>query len=108
MIFGLKIEFSEQSLTLLFEGNECKKILKNIHNLHIPNEFIDFEDALKSLRDLDEMASKSNLPADYKEKIEAWKFAWNKLFLSRQMTCPNKIHIINHHLKVIYLFLFKY
>ena len=84
-----------------FEGNECKKILKNIHNLHIPSEFNDFEDALKALRELDLMASNPDLPEDYKDKIKAWRCAWNTLFKSREITYPNKIHIINHHLEVI-------
>ena len=84
-----------------FEGNECKKILKNISNLHIPCEFEDFKEALMALRDLDLMASNPDLPKDYKETIQAWRCSWRRLFRSRKITCPNKIHIINHHLEVI-------
>ena len=76
------------------------QILTNIKNLHIPQEFRDFELALLALRELDLLVSNPVLPTNYREVIQAWKDAWDILFSARNITYPNKIHIINHHLEV--------
>ena len=77
------------------------QILKNIQNLKIPSEFHDFEMALVALQELDLLVSSPVLPINYKEVIQAWRDAWSTLFAARDITYPNKIHIINHHLEVV-------
>ena len=44
-----------------------------------------------------------DLPAEYAAVIEAWKEAWGRLRDHIPISEPNKIHIINCHLKVIHL-----
>ena len=42
------------------------------------------------------------LPSDYGDRIEHWKTVWKNLTVNRRVTMPNKIHILNDHLKVLY------
>ena len=77
--------------------------MKNIDRLFIPDEFKTFETALYALRELDLMASNPVLPANYAITIQSWREAWLQLFMAwDHVTYPNKIHIINHHLEVIF------
>ena len=84
------------------------QILKNIKNLHIPEEFHDFEEALLALHELDLLVSALVVPETFKDTIRKWGDVWHSLFLKRGLTYPNKIHILNHHLEVcnIYIFIF--
>ena len=66
----------------------------------IPEEYADYERALLAHRRLDKMVSKPVLPTDYREVIQAWREAVLELFLARDITFTNKMHIVYHHLEV--------
>ena len=76
------------------------QILANVEKLGIPEEFKDYERALLAHRELDKMVSKPVLPTDFKGVIQAWREAVLELFLARDITMPNKMHIVYHHLEV--------
>ena len=58
-----------------FEGNQCRKILKNIENLNIPTELNPFKNALKSLYKLVKLCYKRELPeeSEYSSIINHFK-----------------------------------
>jgi hypothetical protein len=76
------------------------QILANVGKLGIPEEFSDYERALLAHCRLDEMVRKPILPTDFKTVIERWREAMLQLFLTRDLTMTNKMHIIYHHLEV--------
>jgi hypothetical protein len=78
------------------------QILANVEKLGIPEEYKDFERALLAHRRLDKLVSMPVLPADYADIIQSWRKAVLELFLARNITFPNKMHIVYHHLEDYY------
>ena len=90
---GLKVK---KILGIIF----CLQILANLEKLGIPEEFADLTRALLAHRCLDKLVSKPVLPADYADIIQGWREAMLELFLARNITFTNKMHIVYHHLEV--------
>jgi hypothetical protein len=76
------------------------QILANVEKLGIPEQFSDYKRALLAHRRLDQMVSKPILPTDYREVIQGWRETMLELFLGRDITFTNKMHIVYHHLEV--------
>jgi hypothetical protein len=76
------------------------QILANVEKLGIPEDYADYERALLAHRELDKMVAKPVLPTDFKEVIQGWREAVLELFLARDITMTNKMHIVYHHLEV--------
>ena len=84
-----------------FEGNQCRKILKNIENLNIPTELNPFKNALKSLYTLVKLCYKQELPeeSEYSSIINHFKSDYLVLVRHFNVSVSNKLHIIFDHLK---------
>ena len=83
------------------EGNECKKVLKNLDKLkqHIPVECFPFVDTLESLGNLISSVCGKNLDPNYKEVIAKFKQDFSDLRAIYDITVPNKIHFLQDHLE---------
>ena len=82
-----------------FSGNQCRIILRNVHNFKIPQRYIEFENALESLNELNHLISKEMLPNDYVAVINRFSNKWFILSDKFQLSTPPKIHIIIDHLQ---------
>ena len=84
-----------------FEGNECRKILKNVDNLNIPDELKPFKTAFKSLAALVRLCYSEVLPERpvYSNTINEFKSAYHVLVRCFNVSVSNKLHIIFDHLQ---------
>ena len=77
-----------------YEGNQCRLILRNVHRLAIPMEFIDFKFVLIALRKLHGVCNADFLPHNYVETIDNFSNAWYSLVKRHKISTTPKIHII--------------
>lgn len=84
-----------------YEGNEVKKILKNVDEFQkiLPGNLHDFCLTLRSIADLDAGVSGSTLSVNYAELIQNFSQCWLTLHSKFGISISNKVHIIMCHLE---------
>ena len=80
-------------------GNQCRIILQNIDKLNIPQEYVEFQDALESLYQLNHMVSQEVLPNNYTAVINRFSNKWFILSDKFSLSTPPKLHIVIDHLQ---------
>ena len=82
-----------------FEGNQCKKIIKNIRKLKIPDNLSEYRDILYAIKDLHFVCNSEILPCSYPEVIDNFAKRWFKLKSKFHISTTPKLHIILDHLE---------
>ena len=82
-----------------FEGNQCRKILKNIKKFKIPYDLHEYKTVLTSLSDLHKVCNQELLSYRYTEVIDKFSSSWSKLTSKFDISTTPKIHIILTHLE---------
>ena len=81
-----------------YEGNQCRKILKNVSRLKIPPHLAEFKDVLIALRKLNSLCNSEYLPANFQKVIDKFSETWYALVDFCGISTPPKVHIILDHL----------
>ena len=84
---------------LYLPGNQCKLILKNVENLKIPAQFVEYKTMLIALRKLNFMVSQETLPTNYSHVISHFANSWYSLSDKFNLSTSPKCHIILDHLE---------
>ena len=82
-----------------FEGNQCRKILKNICSLQIPEHLVEYKNVLLNLRSLHIVCNSECLPHNYTEVLDKFSSSWYQLQEKYKISTTPKIHIILDHLE---------
>ena len=80
-------------------GNQCKKLLKNLDKLNIPDAFKEFKDVFQSLKDIHYLCNQDLLSHNYQEVIDNFRSSWFKLTDEYDISTTPKIHILLDHLE---------
>ena len=80
-------------------GNQCRKLLKNIDLLNIPEAFIEFKIVFQKIKDIHYLCNQELLSHDYQQVIDDFRSAWYKLTDEYDISTTPKIHIILNHLE---------
>ena len=85
-------------ILIIYPGNQCRQILKNISRLNIPPHLQAFSQALKKLKTLNMLVNSKSLPYNYDKVIDEFTNAWSELSTKFSVPVTPKIHIICDHL----------
>ena len=84
-----------------YEGNEINKMLENINDLEelLDENYIDYIEGFKSIKELNEHVSGKELNSDYSEVIDRFTLNFLALNTNHRVSVTPKVHIIMEHLK---------
>ena len=84
-----------------YEGNEINKMLENINDLEelLDENYIDYIEGFKSIKELNEHVSGKELKSDYSEVIDRFTLNFLALNTNHRVSVTPKVHIIMEHLK---------
>ena len=88
---------------MLFKGNQCRQILKNISRLKIPPHLQAFSRAFKNLKYLHILVNSKSLPYNYEKIIDEFTYSWIELSSKFSVPISPKIHIIYDHMADFFL-----
>ena len=74
--------------------------MRRLEDLYIPDHLEDYRKILGALLDVNNLVSNPVLPSNYSSVLQKWREAWSDLRDNREISEPNKIHILNDHLEV--------
>ena len=81
------------------EGNECSKVLRNLHKLEevLPQHLSTFMATLRAFRDVVDSCFRFSLDPSYKQVCTKFRYQYKELQREFNITMPNKIHVMAVH-----------